>query len=128
MVSAFVIVTLFSKFYILRDYTLRSEVACNPQSEVCFIRSCSEDCEEEASPEYYKIRMIHASDVPLCDPHVEECAQIDCKSVISCEEQYCTEESVPEGESCSAIENFLIEESEGDTEEVMEINDNPEEE
>lgn len=123
MISSFVAVALFSKFYILRDYTLRSEVACDPQSEVCFVRPCLEECETDAEPEYYKIQMVHASDVPLCDPHREECPEIQCESVASCVELFCMEDSVPTEESCSSMEDF-VSETDGDAEiEVLEASE-----
>lgn len=133
VVSSFVAVALFSKFYILRDYTLRSEVACDPQSEVCFVRPCLEECEADAEPEYYKIQMVHASDVVLCDPHVEECPEIHCQSIASCVEFFCTEDIVPEEESCSVIEDFTSETNENaevETPETSEeeLDSNPEEE
>lgn len=129
MISSFVTVALFSKFYILRDYTLRSEVTCDPQSEVCFVRPCQEECGTDAEPEYYKIQMVHASDVVLCDPHIEECPEILCESVASCVELFCTEDSVPEQESCSAPEDFVtVQEESDENEPSLELIDNPEEE
>ncbi|MFZ3031839.1 MAG: hypothetical protein WA082_02280 [Candidatus Moraniibacteriota bacterium] len=104
---AFVITLLFAKFYILRDYTLKAEVECDPQTEICFERLCMEECEQDALPEYYKIQMVQASDVSLCDPHWQECPEIDCSSVASCFEEYCSEENVPDEESCSNPEDFL---------------------
>lgn len=104
---AFIVTALFSKFYILRDYTLKAEVECDPQSEVCFERPCLEECEPDAEPEYYKIRTVQASDVPLCDPHLGECPEVDCSSIASCSEEFCSDESVPDEESCTHPEDFV---------------------
>ena len=104
----FVLVALFSRFYILRDYTLKDEVECDPQSEVCFERLCLEECEPNAEPEHYKVRKVRASDILLCDPHLEECPVIDCSALLSCSEEYCTDENVPEGEECTQPEDFKI--------------------
>jgi hypothetical protein len=116
---AFVTTALFSKFYILRDYTLKAEVECDPQSEVCFERPCLEECEPDAEPEYYKIQTVQASDVLLCDPHLGECPEIDCGAIASCSEEFCSDESVPEGESCTHPEDFMVPAEE----EVMDVVD-----
>ena len=115
--SSFVLVVLFSKFYILRDYTLRNEVACNPQSEICFVRPCTEECGVDAESEYYKIQMVHASDLVLCDPHAGDCPEIRCESIASCIELFCAENTVPEGETCSVPEDFATIKDEVDTKE-----------
>lgn len=121
---AFIVTLLFSKFYILRNYTLKSEVECDPKTEICFERPCLEECEPDAEPEYYKIQTVLANDVSLCDPHLRECPEVDCASVVSCSEEHCSEENTPERESCSNPENFVTPSSEDEAEEeTQEISD-----
>lgn len=116
--SIFVMTLLFCRFYIQRDYFVKGEVACNPQTEKCFVRSCSEGCEADAAPDYYKIRTVRAYELPVCDPHVGECPEVDCATPDSCSEELCTEENVPEGENCSNSEDLpapgIEEEGSGD--------------
>ncbi len=116
ILSAFVGVTLFSKFYILRDYTLKGEVSCNPEFEICFERPCLEECDEESTATFYKIQSVHASDLILCDPHIQECPEVNCEAIDSCVEELCTAENVPEGETCSSPDNFMKETSEDEEE------------
>lgn len=102
----FVGALLISRFYIQRNYALRSEVECDPQSETCFVRPCTEECEAETEATYYKLRTVMAYDIPVCDPHRQECPELRCSDIGSCEEELCTENNVPDGESCNNPDDY----------------------
>lgn len=91
------------RVYVDRDFLLISEVACDPEIEVCFARVCEEECEQERMVDYYKIRTVSASEVSSCDPHDGECPEVQCAELVTCSEELCNQDNVPEGEECSEI-------------------------
>ena len=94
---------VIKRVYVDRNFLLVSEVVCDPEVEVCFARVCAEECDEEGVVDYYKIRTVSASEVSLCDPHDGDCPEVQCAELVTCSEELCNQENVPEGEECSDI-------------------------
>jgi hypothetical protein len=90
-------------FLYKEDYTFRLEAACDPSTERCFVRDCSnaDDCPANGL-ENYKVFTVHAYDFERCQDNscLAECTS----GSISCDVEYC-EESGEEGEgSCDLTE------------------------
>jgi hypothetical protein len=116
LIIVLVTMLVYFRFYIERNYIISSEVDCDPDLEACFVRTCEEDCEVPGEVTYYKLRSVNASQLPLCDPHEEECPDILCQETASCHETLCSPDTVPEEEFCS--EPPLLDEEEAVNEAV----------
>lgn len=88
----------FCRYYILRDYIIYAEVACDPNKEKCFVRHCTEDDLDPCDflhvkyTRYYKIVRKIASHIPLCNQNIEQCPPLTCQpSEENCEIITCTE-------------------------------------
>lgn len=73
----------YYRYFVLKDYTIISEIDCDPQVESCFVYLCDPEYEEcTGDPEedtwYYKHFYRKASATPLCDPESEGCAALVC--------------------------------------------------
>ncbi|QQS15685.1 MAG: hypothetical protein IPK84_04975 [Candidatus Moraniibacteriota bacterium] len=124
-----VTLSIFATFYrvfIAKDYLVDIEVSCSPERAACFARDIcdtdDESCGEDDIPietSYYKIVERKAYNFPetcasgtLDSP---ECADLSCRlGEIDCTETYCSDETVPEGETCVGP-GFVLEDSEGAT-------------
>lgn len=98
-VLAIVFVLVLYRVYAARDFELSTELECDPAEESCFTRLCEEDCEEDK--EYYKLQTMSARFASTCDPHFDECPEVDCAATSTCVETLCAADSVPEGEWCT---------------------------
>ena len=108
-----VTVMAFYKFYILRDYYITSEAACDPETENCFIYKC-DPADDSACPEepaerisYYKLIEKKANTLPLCDPNNPDCPPIACRAGEDCRETLCDEATKTEDEQCSDPAEYL---------------------
>lgn len=87
----------FFKFYILKDYYIKLEVACDPAAEKCFIYECDPavdiECPENAAERtsYYKLIEKKANALPLCDPISSGCPSVTCQTGEDCKETLCDE-------------------------------------
>ncbi|MBM3255886.1 MAG: hypothetical protein FJZ04_00220 [Candidatus Moranbacteria bacterium] len=108
------------RIMVKRDYIISAQQECDPALEACFVYECDpedpEDPECAALPEeervnYYKIIRKNAKNIPPCDAQNNECPEVlICEEgEEECEFEYCTEENVPEGESCNNPEEYLAE-------------------
>jgi hypothetical protein len=115
-----VISIAFYKFYILRDYYIKSEVECNPEIEKCFISECdpSTDSECPENPDerlsYYKFIEKKVYAIPLCDSSSPDCPALACQEGEDCKEFLCDEATKTEDEQCNNPEEY----SKNKTEEV----------
>jgi len=101
----------FWRYMIRRDYIVQAQTDCDPTTENCFIWECDpastvegEACtgDPESDIWYYKIIHRNAKNIPNCDPNDENCTALVCDpGEKDCSEELCTDENVPEGESCS---------------------------
>lgn len=102
----------FNKYMIQRDYFMQFQVECDPAIEKCFVVECSpEDGSECPANEverksYYKIIMKKAYLLPDCDPNNEYCPKVSCDKDVTCEEIFCDENTVIEGETCNDPEQY----------------------
>ena len=92
--------TTFYRYYVLRDYLVHAEVACDPQKENCFVRYCTVDDWDPCDflhvkyTRYYKIVAKLASNIPVCNQNKQQCAPLTCDplekncQVITCTEGY----------------------------------------
>lgn len=125
----FVLSLLFSfyKFYVVRDYMVYGHAECDPTVSVCFVYECdpeSEECSEnpEENVEYYTLIEKNASQIPVCDPHEEDCAPLSCADgEEDCVITFCSDEALAgeEGAYCSDPIDFMQSEEEVE-EEVLE--------
>jgi len=112
--AVFIVTALaFYKFYILKDYYIKLEAACDPAAEKCFIYEC-DPADDDQCPQapnervsYYKIIEKKASDLPLCDPNDAGCPPITCRTSEDCQETLCDQAAEAAGERCSDPEAYL---------------------
>jgi hypothetical protein len=101
----------FWRYMLKRDYIVQAQTECDPETENCFVWECDpasivegEACtgDEESDIWYYKIIHRNAKNIPLCDPNDEECTALVCDpGEEECSEELCSENNVPEGETCN---------------------------
>lgn len=109
-----VAVIAFEKFYILKDYYIKTEVDCDPAAEKCFIYECDPtddgECPENPTERisYYKLIEKKASAIPLCDPSDTECPPLACLAGEACQETLCDEATKTEDEVCSDPIEYLM--------------------
>jgi hypothetical protein len=81
------IVFTYIRVFVHMDYMLVKEVSCDPETELCFVYTAEELCEESeeencletTESEYYKIIYKKAANVPECSPYgEEECPELSC--------------------------------------------------
>jgi hypothetical protein len=123
----------FWRYMVKHDYTIESQIDCDPETENCFIWKCDPDSLEKGEqctgvPDndiwYYKIFRRNAKNIPLCDPNDENCDALTCPDgEKECKEILCNSENVGKDEECSNPEQYLLENppeeegcEEGDTE------------
>lgn len=92
----------FYRFFILRDYTVQAQIACDPYTENCTVYHCNVDVETctgdaEKDTSYYKILSRNAKNIPLCNQDDDVCGSMTCPSG----EEGCAITSCEEGSECS---------------------------
>lgn len=102
------------KYRVGMDYAVTFDGPCAPTEESCFVAHCDPEYEEcTGNPQddisYYKLFTKRAHDLPLCDPHDEDCRATLCVPQDECEVQYC-DASDPEQE-CASPESLPAAES-----------------
>ncbi len=109
----------FYKFYIVRDYMVYGHTECDPSESICFVYECdpeTEECtgNEDEDTEYYALIEKNASQIPVCNPSVEECDPLVCTSgEVGCMISFCDETLAAKEEvECSNPEDFQEEELE----------------
>lgn len=96
-----VIIASYYRFFIAKDYIVDYEATCDPASESCFVFCEEEGCEE---PEPYARISKYAADLyAQCGKNISECesANTCVASDRHCVIEYCSEDNLDEGESCS---------------------------
>lgn len=116
----FIVVLVFSvgltffKFFVLRDYTIQSQVECDPYTEVCFTYHCDptvEECSGDSVADtfYYKLLDRNAKNILLCNPAEESCAPLLClEDEAGCVITFC-DVSVDETVECTNPEQYSAE-------------------
>lgn len=103
----------FFKFYVLKDYYIRTEIDCDPATEKCFIYECDpavdSECPENPAERlsYYKLIEKKASAIPLCGPNEADCPPLVCQAGEDCQEILCDETTRTGDEVCSNPLEFL---------------------
>ncbi|MCX6789747.1 MAG: hypothetical protein NTZ42_04040 [Candidatus Gribaldobacteria bacterium] len=92
----------FYKYFILKDYYIKAEAACDPQQEKCFM--IESDSGEGTS--YYKLVKKKARDIPLCEVDSPDCPALACQVGEDCQEVFCDETTKPEGVECTNPATF----------------------
>ena len=118
------------RYMVQRDYIIKAQINCDPETENCFIWECDLMSLEEGEactgvPDndiwYYKIFNRNAKNIPDCDPADENCTAYVCgEGEADGSEELCNAENVPEGEECSNPEQYLLENPPMDEEECAE--------
>lgn len=108
----------FWRYMVKRDYIVQAQTDCDPTTEKCFVWQCDpastvegEACtgDPESDIWYYKIIHRNAKNIPLCDPNDENCTALVCDpGEKDCSEELCSENNVPEGETCNDPEQYNI--------------------
>lgn len=104
----------FFKFYILKDYYIKLETACDPATEKCFMSECDPavdtECPENAADRisYYKFIEKKANALPSCDPSDANCPPLICRTGEDCAEILCDETAKTDEERCSPPAEYLI--------------------
>jgi hypothetical protein len=111
---AFIVISIsFYKFYVLKDYYIKSEVECDPETEKCFIYECDPTADSECpeNPDervsYYKLIEKKAYALPLCDSSSSDCLPIACQAGEDCSEFLCDETTKAKEEQCNDPEEYL---------------------
>jgi len=94
--------------YVQPNYSVLTYVSCDPELEACF----------EYDGEYYAYATMEAREYAICSEE-ETCDEV-CAASATCEVEYCTEEMLGEGETCSVIGEAGAEEPEAEEEWVPE--------
>ncbi|MEK7462311.1 MAG: hypothetical protein AAB618_01945 [Patescibacteria group bacterium] len=90
IISIFLItLSAYTRFIFAKDYSFYIEAACDPSSEICFLRDCEEYCPPNEL-EHYKAFTIPAA-------AFEQCSDNSCSNI-------CEEGSVCERIECGASE------------------------
>jgi hypothetical protein len=111
---AFIIIAMsFFKFFVLKDYYIKSEADCDPETEKCFIYECDPTVDTECSENpderisYYKLIEKKAYALPLCDSSSSDCPSITCQAGEDCKEFLCDEATKTQDEQCNNPEEYL---------------------
>lgn len=121
----------FWRYMVKRDYIVQAQTDCDPESEKCFVWECDpastvegEACTGDPESDIWQYKIVHrnAKNIPLCDPNDENCTALVCgPGEKDCSEELCSENNVPEGETCNDPEQYLIDNPpEEDSEECAE--------
>ena len=82
-----VVISAYSRFVILKDFTFQVEVPCNPETQTCFVRDCEVDyCPPNNLTEYalFNIRGYQYSScttgtcVLYCSRASSQCEAVSC--------------------------------------------------
>lgn len=103
------VLILFFKTVVFRDYLLRVQVTCNPAQEICFTHVCDPSFEEcsgqiDQDTAYYKFIEKNAIQMPNCNQGEDDCFEPSCSNGENgCTEIFCTDETVQmvPGDTCS---------------------------
>lgn len=92
----------FYFFYFKKDYDFVVEVACNPETETCIQRDCSnpDDCPPNGLSDF-KRYTLNAGDFEMCEN--EDCENACESGSIKCEPIECAVDEIM-GETCSSPE------------------------
>jgi hypothetical protein len=90
------ILSSFYFFYFKKDYDFIVETKCNPETETCFYRDCTnpDDCPPNGLS-YYNTYTLKASDFKMCEN--EDCTVACTTGAISCSKTECTESDINDG-------------------------------
>ena len=122
----------YYRYMVQENFLVKYQTPCDPATEVCFVYECDSEADEctgdpEEDTTYYNLMYRLAKNIPACDVNVER----DCDKAYSCpagedkcEMVVCNDDtSLEEEASCTNPEDFVIEEDEDMTGEVMEGGD-----
>ncbi len=122
----------YYRYMVQENFLVKYQTPCDPALESCFVYECDPEAEEctgnpEEDTTYYSLMYRLAKNIPACDVNVEG----DCDAAYTCAagEQKCEmvvcndDTSLEEEASCTNPEDFVIEEDEDMTGEVMEGNE-----
>ncbi|MDD5639846.1 MAG: hypothetical protein PHR47_03550 [Candidatus Pacebacteria bacterium] len=93
----------YAKFIIFKDYYIKIEVPCNPETENCFVFDCDKESDDCKKFDYYKLIKKKAYSFPQCNQDLSNCSYMECNKDV-CEEIFCDESNVSEGEHCNKDE------------------------
>jgi len=91
------IASSFYFFYFKKDFNFIVETKCNPETETCFYRDCTnpDDCPPNGFS-YYNTYTLRARDFKACGVN-EDCLEACTTGAISCTKTECTESDITEG-------------------------------
>jgi len=118
LIIIIVILVSFFKYFVYNNYYIKIVANCDPAVESCFIGECypeeDETCNENPDKRlyYYKIINKNFKNIQPCNFQTQECPELSCKpEETDCEEVFCDENELLEGESCSNLADFVEEET-----------------
>lgn len=88
----------FVRYKVERDFVLTGSIACNAESESCFVADCSPDDPECDLTPYKKIQ-INAKRAPSC-LYEHTCEDFVCSESNECIQTLCSDETREDGERC----------------------------
>src|ERR1035437_5572853 len=90
------IISSFYFFYFKKDYDFIVETKCNPETETCFYRDCTnpDDCPPN-NLSYYNEYTLRAKDFKACIN--EDCTLACTTGVINCVKTECTDTNIEDG-------------------------------
>ena len=102
--------TAFYKFFVLRDYSIQTQVDCDPSVDSCFVLECTPDSDgvtgdctgdPEQDTHYYKIMQKNVANVYDCTAGSDGCPTVTCdKNETGCGYTYCEQDNT-DGVTCS---------------------------
>ncbi len=105
---------MYFRIFFLHDYTVQSEIDCDPYVEECFIYECDKlanECTGDPDQDifYYKKIKRYAGTVPICSESDQNCSELlaTCgESEHRCEYVYCDTDG---GDDCTNPIEFIEE-------------------
>jgi hypothetical protein len=106
---SFMIFLSYLKYFVFKDYYIKMKVFCDYHVDRCFVSECAEDdteCFHNGNKRINSYKWIKkkAFSFPSCDPDLTDCSSIVCDKP-DCEEIFCSEDALSEGEHCSGNGN-----------------------
>ena len=91
----------YKEYVIDKNFLLKVNTSCNPETEKCFIADESLVDENSDNPPYKKVEVMYR-DAPLClEEH--DCTNFSCATGLNeneCRVVYCSQDSLEDGEKC----------------------------
>lgn len=84
-----VFLSAYARFWVFKNYTFLVEAPCDPETQICYVRSCDEYCPPNGL-ETYTVYEINAGNFSSCSDNSCLNVCLDSEEISSCVEIPCT--------------------------------------